>query len=366
MERMLRTAETLYGPYRWGKYEVLVLPPSFPYGGMENPRLTFATPTAIAGDRSLVALIAHEMAHSWSGNLVTNATWRDFWLNEGFTTYIERRIVEEVFGKDLRAMEDVVQLQGLRKELTQLPKGDQALHLDLKDRDPDDAMTAVAYEKGARFLMALEQAFGRERFDTFLRGYFDHFAFQSITTADFESYLQEKLFALDPQAAKKVSTHAWVHGANLPTIDPPPQSERLDHAAQLAKDWAGGKVDAKALQGQSWVTLEWVHFLRSLPEKVPVAKLKELDDAHELTARKNAEVAQAWLLKTIANDYEPAQERLEGFLQSIGRRKYIVPLYEALLKTPGGRERARAIYEKARPHYHPIATETLDRLVLGK
>jgi aminopeptidase N len=365
-EKMIEAVEARFGPYRWGRYDLLVLPPSFPFGGMENPKLTFATPTVLAGDRSLVDLVAHELAHSWSGNLVTNSTWRDFWLNEGFTTYLERRIVEDVFGAEHRAMEDVIQLQELRREIAELPKKDQILHIDLKDRDPDDAMTAIAYEKGARFLMALEQAFGRERFDAFLREYFDHFAFQSITTADFEAYLQDKLFTLDPEAAKKVSVHDWVHSPNLPTIDPPPTSERLERVAQQARDWAAGKLDIKRIDTQSWVTFEWVHFLRSLPQKLTAVQLAELDVAFGLTSRRNAEVAHAWLLKAIAGGHAPAEARTREFLTTIGRRKFIVPLYEALLKTPGGRERAREIYQAARPHYHPIATETLDRLVLGR
>ncbi len=185
LEKMIQAAEDLYGPYRWERYDVLVLPPSFPFGGMENPRLTFATPTILAGDRSLVALIAHELAHSWSGNLVTNATWRDFWLNEGFTVYLERRIVERVFGARRAEMEATLGVQDVQKEMATLPATDQVLHVDLTGRDPDDGFTEVPYEKGALFLRQLELAFGRDRFDKFLRGYFDHFAFQSITTADF-------------------------------------------------------------------------------------------------------------------------------------------------------------------------------------
>src|SRR5262249_18309788 len=188
-ERMMEAAERLYGPYRWDRYDILVLPPSFPFGGMENPRLTFATPTVLAGDRSLVALIAHELAHSWSGNLVTNATWSDFWLNEGFTTYIERRILEEVYGREAAIMEASLGRQDLRDEIERLEDRDEILHIDLTGRDPDDAATRLPYEKGSLFLRALEETFGRERFDAFLRGYFDRFAFQSVVTADFLRYL---------------------------------------------------------------------------------------------------------------------------------------------------------------------------------
>src|SRR5262249_9709802 len=158
----------------------LIMPPSAPYGGMENPRLSFITPTVIAGDRSLVSLIAHELAHSWSGNLVTNATWRDFWLNEGFTVYLERRIVEALYGTRREQMEDALGLQSLRRELARAQASDQHLAVDLRGRDPDDAATDIVYEKGKLFLQFLESRFGRPALDEFLRSYFDHFAFQSI------------------------------------------------------------------------------------------------------------------------------------------------------------------------------------------
>ncbi|MGZ8843003.1 MAG: M1 family aminopeptidase/hydrolase, partial [Pyrinomonadaceae bacterium] len=192
-EKMVVATERLYGPYRWGRYDILVLPPSFPYGGMENPRLTFATPTILAGDKSLVSLVAHELAHSWSGNLVTNATWRDFWLNEGFTTYLERRILEAVYGREREEMEAALGLRDLNDEIATLDDPDEILHIDLKDRDPDEGSTDIPYEKGALFLRHLEETFGRARFDRFLRGYFNHFAFQSITTEQFVAYLKQNL-----------------------------------------------------------------------------------------------------------------------------------------------------------------------------
>lgn len=362
-EDMVKAVEARFGPYRWGRYELLVLPPSFPFGGMENPKLTFATPTVIAGDRSLVELVAHELAHSWSGNLVSNATWRDFWLNEGFTVYLERRIVEDVYGPERRAMEDVLALQTLRKELAKLPRRDQVLHIDLKERDPDEAMTSVAYEKGARFLMAVEQAFGRERFDAFLKGYFEHFAFQSITTAEFERYLQDKLFATDASAAAKVSLNAWIHSPGLPTIDPEPTSPRLDKAAKAARDWAAEMVQADQIDAKEWVTQEWLQFLRAMPEKLHADRLAELDKAFGFTQRKNAEVLHSWLLLVISADYQPARETLENYLTTIGRRKLVVPLYAALVKTTPGREHARQIYEKARPRYHPLTVEAIDKVV---
>lgn len=362
-EAMIKAVEVRFGPYRWGRYDLLVLPPSFPFGGMENPKLTFATPTVLAGDRSLVDLVAHELAHSWSGNLVTNATWRDFWLNEGFTTYLERRIIEAVYGAERRAMADVIGLRELRQELTQLPKTDEILHIDLKGRNPDDAMTGVPYEKGARFLMALEGAFGRDRFDAFLRSYFERYAFQSITTAEFEAYLRETLFVLDPEAARGIDTHAWLHGAGLPRIDPEPDSPRLSAVERQARNWLNGVTPLAEIDTVAWTTQEWLHFLRSLPEKIPARRLADLDAAFHLTDRGNAEVVQQWLLMSVRNQYAPAQARLEAFLTTIGRRKYLMPLYNALAATPNGKERARAIYAQARPRYHPVTIESVDKLL---
>ncbi|MGH9593638.1 MAG: M1 family aminopeptidase/hydrolase, partial [Bryobacteraceae bacterium] len=151
-EAMIAAVEAMYGPYRWGRYDLLVLPPSFPFGGMENPRLTFTTPTVLAGDRSLVSLVAHELAHSWSGNLVTNATWSDFWLNEGFTVYLERRILEKVYGKPRAEMEAVLGRRELDREMAGLSENDRVLHIDLNGRDPDEGCTLVPYEKGALLL----------------------------------------------------------------------------------------------------------------------------------------------------------------------------------------------------------------------
>ncbi len=360
-EKMVEAAETIAGPYRWGRYDILVLPPSFPFGGMENPKLTFATPTVLAGDKSLVSLIAHELAHSWSGNLVTNATWRDFWLNEGFTTYLERRIVEALYGKDRAAMEGVLGKQELRAEIDKFPAKDEILHIDLKGRDPDEGMTRVPYEKGALFLQTVENLVGRERFDAFLRGYFDHFAFRSITTGDFEKYLREKLFP--KEGREPIDLHAWLQEAGLPPDCPEPKSERFGELDALATKWSEKAITARDLKAENWSTLEWLHFLRALPKKVPADRMTELDNAYDLTGRGNAEIAEQWLLLAIRNNYRPADARLEGFLTSIGRRKFLTPLYAELLKAPDGKARARAIYARARPSYHPIAVDTLDKLL---
>ena len=363
-EQMIQATEKTFGPYRWGRYDLLVLPASFPFGGMENPKLTFATPTVLAGDRSLVALVAHELAHSWSGNLVTNAYWNDFWLNEGFTVYLERRIVEAVYGVERRQMEDVLGIGELRADLARLDARDQKLKLDLLGRDPDDGMTQVAYEKGALFLIELERVFGRDRFDPFLRGYFDHFAFQSITTYEFEQYLKKHLLDPNPELAKQINVDAWIHDPGLATVQfVEPTSPRLDAVNAAAQGWAAGQLASKDLPTAAWTTQEWLQFLRQLPEKLTPAQMADLDAAWHLTDRPNAEVAGQWLLMAARNQYHPADARIESFLSTVGRRKFIIPIYRALIATPAGAEQARAIYAQARPFYHPIAAESVDKLL---
>jgi hypothetical protein len=330
---------------------------------MENPRLTFATPTILAGDKSLVALVAHELAHSWSGNLVTNATWPDFWLNEGFTVYLERRIVERVYGARRAEMEATLGFQDLQKELATLPPRDQILHVDLTGRDPDEAFTEVAYEKGALFLRQLEVVFGRDRFDKFLRGYFDHFAFQSITTADFVLYLRANLLDTDPQLAAQVPVEEWIEKPGIPAGARLPHSDALALVDAEAQRWLKGEKPASAIAAKAWSTQEWLHFLRALPSPLAPEKMAELDRTFHLTASGNSEITNQWLLLSIASKYEPAYPRLEEFLTSIGRRKFLKPLYEELVKTPEGKQRALAIYRKARPMYHPIAVATVDKIV---
>jgi leukotriene-A4 hydrolase len=361
MERMVAACEQLFGPYRWGRYDVLVLPPSFPFGGMENPCLTFATPTVLAGDKSLVALVAHELSHSWSGNLVTNATWRDFWLNEGFTVYLEQRIMEHIYGKDRAAMEIVLGMQGLRDEMKELKPADQVLHVDLTGRNPDDGMTDVPYQKGAAFLRRLEQVFGRTRVDAFLEAWFDQHAFQSVTTDTFVEFLQKELLAQDPEHGKQIDVALWITGAGLPGDAPVPDSTLFTAVdAQLAA-WRGGKVPAE-LATSGLVTQQWLRFLGGLG-KPGKEKLAELDRAFAFTRSGNSEILCAWLVLAIQNDYRAVDRRLELFLMTVGRRKFLKPLYEALLASEDGKARAQAIYSKARPRYHAVSRRTLDAML---
>ena len=361
LERMVMATEELFGPYRWGRYDVLFLPPSFPFGGMENPCMTFATPTILAGDKSLVALIAHELAHSWSGNLVTNATWRDFWLNEGFTVYLEQRIMEHVYGKDRAVMEIALGMQGLQAELRELPESDQVLHIDLTDRNPDDGMTAVAYDKGAAFLRRLEEVYGRERMDAFLRQWFDEHAFQSLTTATFLEFLDQRLLASDRQLAKEVDVAGWVNGFGLPADAPIPESERFAAVDAAVAAFMAGLPPAE-LGTDGWVTQQWLRFLSGIKQPTQ-EQMVALDEAFALTRSGNSEVLSAWLQIAVRNNFHAADARLDLFLMTVGRRKFLVPLYQALLEADDGKGRADAIYKRARMRYHAVSQRTLDQLL---
>ena len=366
MEAMLETTEGLYGSYRWDRYDLLVLPPSFPFGGMENPMLTFATPTILAGDRSLVALVAHELAHSWSGNLVTNATWADFWLNEGFTTYIERRIMENVYGEERAAMEWMLGRQDLSDEIASMAEtpGDQVLAIDLRGRDPDDGATNIPYEKGALFLRTLEETYGRERFDKFLRAWFDEHAFTSVTTEQFVDFLNRRLLKEDPPGGSaRPDAQAWIHAGGVPEDAPLLESDALAAVDRAVQRWAGGEVPAAGLETGAWSTHQWIRFLRTLPRELSREQMGELDAAFGFTKAGNAEILDEWLVIAVRNDYEPAYDRMERFLTEQGRRKFLAPVYEELVKTDAGRDRARAIYAKARPLYHAISRRTLDETV---
>ena len=365
LEKMVSAAESLLGAYRWGRYDLLVLPPSFPFGGMENPRLTFATPTILAGDRSLVSLVAHELAHSWSGNLVTNATWSDFWLNEGITTYVELRLMEALYGPERAAMLDVLARRSLDDEIARLggpTSPDTVLHVNLAGRDPDEGMTEIPYEKGAALLKLLERTFGRSRFDAYLRSYFDRHAFRPITTEGFLADLRANLLNGDETAEDKLRLEEWLYKPGLPENAPVPSSDALRRVADQAHAFAKGDA-AAAVQAGAWTTQEWQHFLESLPATLTASQLTDLDRTFGLTTRGNSEILFLWLRIAIRNRYEPAMPALERFLTTQGRRKFLRPLYEDLMKTDWGTAEARRIYVRARPLYHTVATSTLDPIV---
>ncbi|MEM9557906.1 MAG: M1 family metallopeptidase [Acidobacteriota bacterium] len=359
---MMTAVEALYGPYRWGRYDILVLPAGFPFGGMENPRLTFVTPTILAGDRSLVSLVAHELAHSWSGNLVTNGTWNDFWLNEGFTVYLERRIMEELEGRDYSEMLALLGLQDLEGSIADLDAADTHLYLHLEGRDPDDGMTDVAYEKGYFFLRMLEETVGRERFDAFLESWFESRAFESTWTDGFLAYLEQELIAGDQELAAKLQVDAWVDGPGLPSNAPTVTSARFDTVdAQLAAFAEG--TGAAELTTEGWTTHEWLRFLRGLPDELSDEQMVDLDTAYGFTGTGNSEMLHAWMHHVIAHRYEPGYPALEEFLTGMGRRKFLQPLYTRMAEADDTRAMAVRIYREARPGYHSVSTNTIDAIL---
>lgn len=359
-EKMIETAEKLYGPYRWGRYDIMVLPPSFPFGGMENPRLTFATPTIIAGDRSLVSLIAHELAHSWSGNLVTNATWSDAWLNEGFTMYFERRIDEALYGKEFADMEAVLGYQDLQEELREIKEQDTPLYIDLSQRTPDELSAGIIYEKAYLFLRMMEENIGRGRWDSFLNNYFKTYAFKPMTTTRFEDYMKTELLKNDSTLYKKLKIERWLYGTGIPDNAPAIKSDAFKKVDIQIKAWTGG-TPAAQLDTKDWVSHQWIHFVRNLPEKMLPSQMAELNRIFGFHRSGNSEIAFAWLVHVIENQFSPDYDQLETFLKQIGRRKFVEPLYTRMVKTPQGLAMAKKIYAQARPGYHAITYLAIDK-----
>lgn len=364
-ESMLEATEEVYGPYRWDRYDLLILPPSFPFGGMENPRLSFITPTVIAGDKSLVALIAHELAHSWSGNLVTNSSWRDLWLNEGFTTYLTNRIMQNVYGDERYKMEMALGYDDLQATLEDRPDSDEILAVNTRGRDPDEVFSDIPYEKGSLFLYELEQKVGRENFDQFLLDYFNHFSFQSINTEDFVKYLNETLLKQYPDKLDAERIHEWIYEPGIPEGAPHPQSDAFTKLDPVRQQWLDGEIAAKDIDTSDWTFHQWKYFLDGMPEKLSDEQLKELDSAFGLTESTNNEIAFSWLMIAVRNQYQPAYPRLEEFLTSIGRNKFLRPLYRNLVET-GQKDLAVRIFEEAKPGYHPLSVKVNSWVIYGE
>ncbi|MES2589014.1 MAG: M1 family metallopeptidase [Bacteroidota bacterium] len=370
LRKMIMAAEQLYGKYQWEQYDVIVLPYSFPFGGMENPRLTFANPTLIAGDRSLISVIAHELAHSWSGNLVTNATWDDFWLNEGFTVYFENRIMESIYGKEVADILALIEFQELENEIVEISGGDHPedtyLKLALNGRDPDDGMTSIAYVKGAFFLKTLEEKVGRAKFDVFMKKYFDHYKFQTVTTEIFEKYLTENL--LKPNGVD-FNTKEWLYEKGIPKNCVKIVSPRFKDVENIADEVSAGKNIFKKKKNQQvitrekYVTQEWLAFIRKLPRNLSVKQLALLDEKLNFKGSGNAEIMTEWFVLGIEAGYKDIRPEMEKFLMKVGRRKFILPIYKTLAKTKDNLSFAKSVYKKARPYYHSVSQKTMDDLL---
>lgn len=364
---MVTIAESLYGKYRWERYDVLVLPSGFPIGGMENPRITFSTPTILAGDKSLVNLIAHELAHSWSGNLVTNANWDDFWINEEFTVYFERRITEAQYGKDyvamlwdlsLKELQDEIDFYGADSRRTWLKEG-------LKGLDPEVGFTSVPYEKGSALLLLIEQTVGRENLDRFLIRYFNEHAFQTMTTEYMLDYLDKNLLSINPEWKDKIKIDQWVYAPGIPDNYPVIENKRFKEVDKQVALFLDGKT-ASDLSTEKWSTYEWLQFLNKMPEDLNIERMKDLDEQFYLTQTGNSEIADAWFLQALKSGYTPAYDAMKEFLYVTGRQKFLEPLYRQMMKTDSGQKLAQEIYKIARPNYHPLTQKKIDGILIGE
>ena len=355
VEEHIRAAEALFGPYDWDRFDLLVMPPSFPYGGMENPRLTFLTPSLLAGDRSLVNVVAHELAHSWTGNLVTNTNAEHFWLNEGFTVFAERRILEALEGAEMAALHEAIGLQklqqafGLLADRPELTK----LRTHLSGVDPDDAFSLVPYEKGYFFLKALEAAAGRDAFDSLLERWLGSHRFGSAATDDFLALVEREI----PGLLAKVDAKAWIDGPGLPASFDKPDSARLRAVMELA-----GRAPS-ADTAKAWSVTEWVLYLEAMPRPVPLSLCEELDRTYALTTAKNPEVLVAWLTLAAEAGYAAVLPRVEEVLGQTGRMKYLKPLYRALAARPETKPLARTLFARLQRQYHPIAQQVVGGIV---
>jgi leukotriene-A4 hydrolase len=357
VDAMMAAAEALFGPYDWDRFDLLVMPPSFPYGGMENPRLTFLTPTTVAGDRSLVSVVAHELAHSWTGNLVTNADAEHFWLNEGFTVYAERRILEVLYGAEYAALDAALGRRQLDAALARFADRPALTHLrtHLDGVDPDDAYSLVPYEKGYFFLCALEAALGRPAFDAWLKRYLADFRFGAVTTDDFRAHLE----AAHPGLLASVDADRWIDGPGMPADAEAPRSARLD--AVLAVATAAVVPSAEATAG--WGPTEWQLVLELWPRPADPATVRALDDAYHLTASTNYDVLVTWLTLALDAGDRAVLDRVEQVLGAVGRMKYLRPLYAGLVRDPDTRPRAVATLARCGAGYHPIARAMVEGLV---
>ena len=363
-EAMVTAAEQLYGPYRWGRYDMIVLPPAFPYGGMENPVMTFLTPTFIAGDRSLTGLVAHELAHSWSGNLVTNSNWRDSWLNEGVTSYFEGRITEEIYGKERAEQEAVLSFATVEEVLARVGADDPGTALHQPD-GVESAGSEIIYDKGAAFLRTVEHIAGREKFDAWLRSWFDRHAFQPATSRMLLEDMEANLVAGDEELAEKLKLREWIFEPGLPdnVVRPDPRAfAEVDAAVESYR--TTGTIPSQAWAG--WTSAERQRFLKGVPVERSAAELAALDQALGLSRTGNNEELFLWLQMAMRNRYEPAVPQVEEFLATVGRTKFVRPLFQALMDEGGwGRPIARRIYAATRPGYHAVTQAAVDRVVNG-
>jgi leukotriene-A4 hydrolase len=365
-QNMLDAAEAIYGPYGWGRYDLLILPPSFPFGGMENPRLSFITPSLLAGDRSLVSVIAHELAHSWSGNLVSNNTWRDIWLNEGTTSYVESRLMEVLYGKERSDEERLLSYQDLQESLATVPSEMQALAPVFSSGDPDVGQGTLHYSKGELLLENLEALFGREVFDSYMAGYFNHFAMQSISSEQFLDYIETNLLQEHPGIYTREQVEEWLYQPGIPASALLPTSASLDEAAAAARNWSSGELPSSELPFHDWSPQATVYFIKALPPDLSTGQLAELDELLGLSQSRNAEIARTWFTQVAARRHLPAYEKMRDYLGRYGRTRLVKPVYAALVANGEDAQWAKTRFDEVKANYHPLTVAEIERVIASK
>lgn len=359
LPQMIAAAEHLYGPYRWEEYDLIVLPPSFPFGGMENPRITFATPTILAGDKSLTSLVAHELAHSWSGNLVTNVNWQELWLNEGFTVYFEQRIMEELYGKEYSEMLASLSYEGLIEELKTMNPESTKLYVNLENKDPDEGMNSIPYDKGYLFLRTIEEHIGREKMDAFLRSYFSTYGFKVMNTKSFIELLQSEIIKENTSLAEQLQVEQWIYEPGLPENHATPSSNKFATVRETIKDLSILSIKSAS---KEWSSHEWQHFIENLPRDISIDQMKALDEAFLFTQSGNSEIQFDWYQLSLQVGYKAAYPAIETFLINVGRRKFVAPLFKTMLAT-NQEEMARTIYKSSRENYHSVTYQSIDAML---
>jgi aminopeptidase N len=364
VSKLVDAANQLYGQFAWGRYDLLVLPSSFPFGGMEYPRIAFVTPTVLTGDRSLVNMVAHEMAHAWAGNLVTNANWQHLWLNEGMTSYVENRLMAKVYGQKRADQELALNVAELQKEIQSLPPAETRLWTPWHGRDPEKAFNQVAYTKGQLFLRWLANQAGIDEFDLYLRGYFQRHAFQSLDSEQFLDDLQKNLIQPKELPITQAQLQEWMQGEGVPVFAVLPPVDTFSHVDDVMQIWLSQQLPLSTLKTREWSVQEWIYFLRRLPRQLSEAQLAELESNYGFSSSQNAELFTEWALLVVPLRHPLIDEPLKKFLKSVGRVRYLEPLYRMLSTNEQKREWMRKVYREARSSYHPQAQLILDQIAL--
>ncbi|NOR88862.1 MAG: M1 family peptidase [Anaerolineales bacterium] len=359
-EAKLVEAEKLFGPYKWDRYDLLILPPSFPYGGMENPRLTFLTPMSIRGNRLHTDIVSHELAHAWTGNLVTNATWEHAWLNEGWTTYAEKRISEVLYGVDHIQITNYIQRNQMFEVMERVitdPKYT-CLRTHLEGVSPDEGFTLVTYAKGYTFLLMVEQAVGREAFDEFIHKYINAFSFQSLTTEEFIDFMRAEL----PSVFDLVNVQEWLYEPGFPESAPEIHSRQVAEVDVVNEKYRQGILPTTEVV-KDWDWMQTSIFLRALPVTISIEDCRYFEDLFALDEDTYPPLLGDFYKVCIRSGYEQIYPQVEALFSATGRLAVIMPVFRTMLDTEWTQALARPLFEEMRERYHPHTIAVFERFL---